>query len=100
VGRGVIGQGHLAYAAIPPAAKRIFIRQVKEGSEQLTLLRQGDIDIARNLDSDQLRSIVYDASLHKLSTPTTQQLYIAGNEAYEAFSKTGGATGAEMGNQL
>jgi peptide/nickel transport system substrate-binding protein len=77
------------HAAMPPATKRIFIRQVKEGSEQLILLRQGDIDIARNLDSDQLRSIVDDANLHKLSTPTTQQLYIAGNEAYEPFSKAG-----------
>ena len=75
------------HAATAPASKRIFIRHVKEGSEQLLLLRRADIDIARNLDSDQIKSIANDPNLQRITSPTTNQMYIAGNQGYTPFAK-------------
>ncbi len=40
-----------------PAMKRVLIRHVKEAASQQLLLEKGDIDIARNLEADQLASI-------------------------------------------
>lgn len=67
--------------------KRIFIRHVKEPSEQLLLLERGDIDIARDLTSDQLKATASNARLHRFTTPTTNQMYLGANEAYAPFAK-------------
>ena len=75
------------HAAVAPLLKRVFVRHVKESAEQLILLQRGDIDIARNLDSDQLKSIGNDANLHSFKSPTTNQMYLAANEGYAPFSK-------------
>jgi peptide/nickel transport system substrate-binding protein len=75
------------HSSIPAATKRIFIRHVKEPSTQLLLLQRGDIDLARNLTSDQLRSSANDADLHRFTSPTTNQMYLAGNESYAPFAK-------------
>jgi peptide/nickel transport system substrate-binding protein len=75
------------HASTPPATKRIFIRHVKEPAEQLLLLQRGDIDIARDLTSDQLRASAGDAKLHRFTSPTTNQMYLAGNEGYAPFAK-------------
>jgi peptide/nickel transport system substrate-binding protein len=75
------------HAATPPATKRIFIRQIKEPSEQLLALRRGDVDIGRDLTSDLLKEVGSDPNLNKITSPTTNQLYIAGNEAYAPFAK-------------
>src|SRR5262249_50321216 len=75
------------HSSSPPATKRIFIRHVKEPATQLLLLQKGDIDLARNLTSDQLRSSANDADLHRFTSPTTNQMYLAGNESYAPFSK-------------
>ena len=70
-----------------PATKRIFIRHVKEPAEQLLLLQRGDIDMARDLTSDELKASAGDANLHRFTSPTTNQMYIAGNEGYAPFAK-------------
>ena len=75
------------YASTPPATKRIFIRHVKEPAEQLLLLQHGSIDIARDLTSDQLKASAGDANLHRYTSPSTNQMYIAANKAYAPFSK-------------
>jgi peptide/nickel transport system substrate-binding protein len=69
------------------ATKRIFIRHVKESAEQILLLRRGDVDIARNLSSDDLKTIASDPSLSRITSPTTNQLYVAANESYAPFAK-------------
>lgn len=75
------------HASSPPVTKRIFIRHVKEPAEQLLLLQHGDIDMARNLTSDQLKASAGDPKLLRFTSPTTNQMYIAGNEAYAPFAK-------------
>jgi len=69
------------------ATKRIFIRHVKEPAAQLLLLQRGDIDMARDLSSDQLKSSANDPNLHRFTSPTTNQMYIAANEGYAPFAK-------------
>jgi peptide/nickel transport system substrate-binding protein len=75
------------HAAEPPATKRFFIRHVKEAADQWLLLQRGDVDIARNLTSDQLKALAGDPNLSKLTSTSTNQLYIAANEAYGPFAK-------------
>ena len=75
------------HSGIQVATKRFLIRHVKEPSAQLLLVQRGDIDIARDLTSDQLRSSAGDANLHRFASPTTNQLYIAANQGFAPFAK-------------
>ncbi len=75
------------HSGISVATKRVFIRHVKEPSEALLLLKRGDIDIARNLTSELLKDAATDPNLYNISSPTTNQMYIAGNEGYAPFAK-------------
>jgi peptide/nickel transport system substrate-binding protein len=75
------------HAAVPVATKRFFVRHVKEPAEQLLLLQRGDIDLARDLTSDQLKVAAEDPNLHGFTSPTTNQMYIAANEGYVPFAK-------------
>jgi peptide/nickel transport system substrate-binding protein len=75
------------HAAVPAATRRFFIRHVKEPAEQLLLLQRGDIDLARDLTSDQLKASASDPNLHRFTSPTTNQMYLAANQGYEPFSK-------------
>lgn len=75
------------HSGIPVASKRIFIRHVKDPAAQVLALQHGDADIARNLTTDLLKSIAADSNLYKIVTPATDQMYVAGNEGYEPFSK-------------
>ncbi len=43
--------------------------------------------MARDLTSDQLRSSANDPNLHRFTSPTTNQMYIAANEGYAPFAK-------------
>lgn len=40
-----------------PGMKRVFIRHVAEPATQVLLLEKGDVDIARNLEADQIKAI-------------------------------------------
>jgi peptide/nickel transport system substrate-binding protein len=75
------------HAANPPATKRVFIRQIKEPTEQLLALRRGDVDLARNLSSDLLKTVAQDRRLYKITSPTTNQSYVAANQGYAPFRK-------------
>jgi peptide/nickel transport system substrate-binding protein len=74
-------------SSIPVATRRIFIRHVKEPAAQLLLLQRGDIDIARNWSSDQLRASMSDPNLHRFTSPTTNQMYIGAKENFAPFAK-------------
>ena len=77
------------HAATAPLTKRIFIRHVKDPATQVLMLRRGDADFARDLTTDLLKSVASDPNVYKMATPSTDQLYVAGNEAYAPLKKAG-----------
>ncbi|MCB8877703.1 ABC transporter substrate-binding protein [Acidisoma silvae] len=70
-----------------PQMKRVAIRHVADPSAQLLLVQKGDVDIARDLTSDQLKSISGDKALHLISANQAAQMYIAMNEAVPQLAK-------------
>ncbi len=64
---------HVVMDANPHATeglmRRIVLRQVSDPAAQLLLLQKGDVDIARELGSDQLKTIAGDKNLTFSSAP-------------------------------
>ncbi len=60
-----------------PAMKRVLIRHVAESATQQLLLEKGDIDIARNLEADQLASIANNDKL-KIQSKEKGAIYYLG----------------------
>jgi peptide/nickel transport system substrate-binding protein len=60
-----------------PALKRIIIRHIAESTTQELLLEKGDVDIARNLGPDQIRSLGANKDISVDSFPSGDQYYIA-----------------------
>ncbi|MEG1500487.1 MAG: ABC transporter substrate-binding protein, partial [Clostridiales bacterium] len=58
------------YWGTKPAVETIIIKDVPEANTQLLTLQQGDIDIAFNLNSDQISQIKDDQKLQVITTPT------------------------------
>ena len=52
------------HATVKPGVKRIVLQHVKDPAEQLLLLEKGGVDIARDLQADQLRAIAHNAGFH------------------------------------
>jgi peptide/nickel transport system substrate-binding protein len=75
------------HAATPPGAKRLVIRHMKDPSTQLLSLQRGDIDIARNLGADQLKSLAGNANFHVVSAPQGTSMYFAMNRAVPELAK-------------
>ncbi len=70
------------YPLGPAGLKRIVIRHVPEASVQRLLLQRGDIDIARDLTTDQLAAISGDEALAIDHFPDGVLWYISLNQAY------------------
>jgi len=75
------------HAATKPLTKRIFITHVKDPASQALMIRHGDADIARDLSPDLLTSLATNPNLYRLTTPSTNQMYLAGNEGYAPLAK-------------
>jgi peptide/nickel transport system substrate-binding protein len=75
------------HAATPPGVKRLVMRHMKDPSTQLLALQRGDIDIARNLGADQLKSIAGNANFHTISAPQGTTMYFAMNRAVPGLAK-------------
>ena len=75
------------HAATPPGAKRLVIRHMKDPSTQLLSLQRGDIDIARNLGADQLKSLAGNANFHVVSAPQGTSMSFAINRAVPELAK-------------
>lgn len=75
------------HAAVKPKVSRVVIRHVPEASAQLLMLQKGDIDIARDLNADQLRTIEGkpDFPISRLGQLTS--MYIGMNKAVPELSK-------------
>lgn len=70
-----------------PAMKRVIIRNVKEAASQQLLLQKGDIDIARNLEADQLASVKGDENIKLLSKGKGALWYLGLSQKNEFLSK-------------
>ena len=74
-------------AADKPLMRRIVLRHVADPSTQLLLLQKGDVDIARELGSDQLKSIAGDKNLTVNAAPQGTSMYIAMNQSMPELQK-------------
>ncbi len=74
-------------AAEKPLMHRIVMRHVADPSAQLLLLQKGDVDIARELGSDQLKSIASDKNLTVSAAPQGTSMYIAMNQSMPELQK-------------
>lgn len=70
-----------------PKLKRVLIRQVKESASQQLLLEKGDVDIARNLEADQLKTAKTNANLHLVSAPKGTVWYVGLNQKNQYLQK-------------
>lgn len=70
-----------------PAMKRVVIRHITEPATQQLLLEKGDIDIARNLNTDQLASLRDNPDIAIQSNVKGSIYYLGLNQKHEALSK-------------
>ncbi len=70
-----------------PTMKRVLIRHVPESASQQLLLEKGDIDIARNLEADQLAAIQGNADLTTLPSPKGTIYYLGLSQKNEHLKK-------------
>jgi peptide/nickel transport system substrate-binding protein len=70
-----------------PLMRRIVLRHVADPSAQLLLLEKGDIDIARDLGSDQLKTISGNKDFTIRSSPQGTSIYIAMNQTMAELAK-------------
>ncbi len=75
------------HATTPPGAKRVVIRHMKDPSTQLLALQRGDIDIARNLGADQLKTLTGKPDYRIVSAPQGTTMYFAMNQAVPELAK-------------
>src|ERR1700722_1241399 len=74
-------------AAEKPLMRRIVLRHVSDPSAQLLLLQKGDVDIARELGSDQLKTLAGNKELTIASAPQGTSMYMAMNQAMPELQK-------------
>jgi peptide/nickel transport system substrate-binding protein len=67
--------------------RRIVLRHVSDPPAQLLMLQKGDVDIARDLGSDQLKSIAGEKDLTISASPQGTSMYIAMNQALPDLQK-------------
>jgi peptide/nickel transport system substrate-binding protein len=70
-----------------PVLRRVLIRHVPDPAAQLLQLRQGDIDIARNLSPDQIRGIEGQAEFTILRQDRAFVLYLGLNQSHSVLGK-------------
>ena len=75
------------HAAVKPRLPRVVIRHVAEPAAQLLMLQKADADIARDLSSDQIKSIAGNKDFSLAKAPQLAQLYVAMNMSLPQLSK-------------
>ena len=70
-----------------PNMKKILIRHVGESASQQLLLEKGDIDIARNLEADQLDSVKSNPKIKLQPSPKGAVYYLGLSQKNEFLSK-------------
>jgi peptide/nickel transport system substrate-binding protein len=67
--------------------RRVIVKHIPEPSAQLLQLQRGDVDIARDLQSDQLRAVQNDPKVRMSSAPRSFLLYVAMNQKHPELAK-------------
>ena len=75
------------HAAVKPRVPRVVIRHVADASAQLLMVQKGDVDISRDLSSDQLKSVAGDKQLVLDKGPQLTSMYMAANMGLPQFKK-------------
>ena len=75
------------YAADKPIIPRIVLKHVADPAVQLLQLQKGDADIARDLGSDQLKTIAGNKDLTITASPQGTSMYIAMNQTMPELQK-------------
>lgn len=70
-----------------PSIHRVFTHHVKESATQALLLERGDIDIARNLDINQIRTLEDNDDVEVTEAPKRRIWYLALNQKNEHLAK-------------
>ncbi len=70
-----------------PGFRRVFIRHVPESSSRLLLLQKGDVDVARNLTPDQLKSLQGNADITLEPVQKMSIFYVSFNVLHAPFDK-------------
>jgi peptide/nickel transport system substrate-binding protein len=70
-----------------PGVERVISRHIPESSTQLLLLQKGDIDIARNLEADQLESLRDSPDINVKEVPKGAIYYLGLNQKNEYLAK-------------
>ncbi len=74
-------------STIKPHARRLIIRHIPDPSAQLLSLEKGDIDIARNLETEQLKSIAGKKEYTAVASAKASSMYLAMNQTHPALAK-------------
>ncbi len=75
------------HATVKPHAKRLIIRHIADPSAQLLSLEKGDIDIARNLETEQLKAIAGKKEFNAVASAKASSMYLAMNQNHPALAK-------------
>ncbi|HEY0209253.1 ABC transporter substrate-binding protein [Acerihabitans sp.] len=67
--------------------KRVILRHIIDPSSQLLMLQKGDVDIARNLTTEQLRPLSQDGNFHLVRQPVSRIMHLSCNTAHEHLAK-------------
>jgi peptide/nickel transport system substrate-binding protein len=75
------------HAAAQPALRRVLVRHVPDPSVQLLLLQKGDIDIARDLQTEQLQNAGANPALRLSLAARDTLTYVAMNQRHPALAR-------------
>ena len=70
-----------------PAMKRVVIRHVAEASAQRLLLEKGDVDVAEDLTTDQIKGLIGKPGVEIDTFPQANLMYLAFNQKHTALAK-------------
>jgi peptide/nickel transport system substrate-binding protein len=75
------------HAVVKPRIPRVVVRHVADPSAQFLMVQKGDVDMARDLGSDQLKSAAGHADLVLQKKPQLTSMYIAMNMSLPQLQK-------------
>jgi len=70
-----------------PAMKRVIVRHIQESATQRLLLEKGDIDVARNLNPEDVKGLSGNADVTVNDELRGRLMYTSFNQKHPAFSK-------------